>query len=219
MKSVYHYRATPIANAPSELAKIINKFNSKYKCYVIGYQPTASTPNRCNILHAHNILPTKKIEAGSTLLQYHSEPWQVDLKSQVDSRLVIAQYHAALPEYSSCKIVRNIIDFTTPGYTVNRAVGRAIRIGFSPSRKKKMGQWHNKGYSETLAVLTNLKKKYGALVEIDIISGVTLSECIRRKSLCNILIDECVTASYHRSGLEGLALGKLTICSISPEVE
>ncbi len=218
MKHIYHYRATPIANAPSELAKAINKFSSKYRCHVIGYQPTGSFPERCAILHAHNILPTKKIDAHKTLIQYHSEPWQVDLKSPVDSRLVIAQYHATLEEYSSCKIVRNVIDFTTPDYSLNR-VHKTIRIGFSPSRKKKMGKWHNKGYSETIAVLSNIKRKYQGQVEIDIISGVSLDECIRRKSKCNILIDECVTASYHRSGLEGLALGKMTVCSISPQVE
>ena len=36
--------------------------------------------------------------------------------------------------------------------------------------------------------------------------------------MCDIIIDECVTISYHRSGLEGLALGKQTICSLNPAV-
>lgn len=217
MKQVYHYRATSIANAPSELAKAINKFNSRYRCHVIGHQPTTGFPSRCDILHAHNIFPSKKI-SNRNIIQYHSEPWQVDLVSPASAKLVIAQYHATLKEYSSCKIVRNVIDFTTPQYNLKK-INDVIRIGFSPSRKQKMGQWHDKGYSETCRILSNIKRKYGNLVEIDIISGVSLDECIRRKSNCNILIDECVTASYHRSGLEGLALGKMTICSLSPLVE
>ena len=56
-------------------------------------------------------------------------------------------------------------------------------------------------------------------IEYDIIINVPLNECLKRKSKCNIIIDECVTSSYHRSGLEGLALGKMTICSIGKEVE
>ena len=88
-----------------------------------------------------------------------------------------------------------------------------------PLLNTHQSQWHDKGYSVTLTVLTKIKKIYGTDVEIDIITGVPLDQCIARKSNCNIIIDECVTASYHRSGLEGLALGKMTICSLSPEVE
>jgi hypothetical protein len=218
MRKVYHYRATPIANAPLELAKAINKFGKNYNCVMIGHGASpASTASDCDILHAHNLLPTPN-KGKKTLLQYHSEPFQVDLKGRAQQRLVIAQYHATLPEYSNCKVVRNVIDFTTPQYAV-RPVNRVIRIGYSPSRTKPLGKWHNKGYPETMAVLNSIKEKYGRTVEIDIITGVTLDQCIIRKSNCNIIIDECVTASYHRSGLEGLALGKLTICSLSPAVE
>lgn len=217
MTTVYHYRSTNIANAPIELSKAINKFNKKYKCIPIGFNSKTPIPNSCSILHAHNTLPKNKINSKK-ILQYHSEPFQVDLKSKVDARLVISQYHATLKEYSSCKIVRNIIDFTDPQYTPIK-IDSIIRIGFSPSRTNKFGKWHDKGYPETILILNNIKKKYGKFVEIDIITDVPLSECIYRKSRCNIIIDECVTASYHRSGLEGLALGKMTICSLSPEVE
>ena len=48
-------------------------------------------------------------------------------------------------------------------------------------------------------------------MEVDIITGVPLEECLRRKSTAHICIDECVTGSYHRSSLEGLALGCLVI--------
>jgi hypothetical protein len=219
MIDVFHYRETHIADAPSELAKAINRFNSKYRCYVIGKGAnTRNLPKATDILHAHNKIPLKGIRVSKTLVQYHSEPYQVDLRSPARTRLVIAQYHATLPQYANCKIVRNVIDFTTPQYNLN-PVQEKIRIGFSPSRTQKMGQWHDKGYSQTVNVLNSIKQIYGDLVDIDIIRGVSLEECIRRKARCNIIIDECVTASYHRSGLEGLALGKLTICSLSPEVE
>jgi hypothetical protein len=218
IKTVYHYSATPLAKAPVELASAINKFSKSYRCSMIGHgaaRPESAA--RYDILHAHNRLPSVNL-GKKTILQYHSEPFQVDLKSRVDNRLVISQYHATLPQYSNCKIVRNVIDFTTAQYTP-KSISNVVRIGFSPSRSTKMGQWHDKGYSVTLAVLSKIKKIYGTDVEIDIITGVPLDQCIARKSNCNIIIDECVTASYHRSGLEGLALGKMTICSLSAEVE
>ena len=218
MKIVYHYRQTPIAQAPLELAKAINKFGQGYRCEMAGLgAPNMRAFPAGSILHAHNLLPGNR-HGIKTVLQYHSEPFQVDLKSRVDRKLVISQYHATLPEYSGCSIVRNVIDFTTPQYS-SQQVSHAIKIGFSPSRTKKLGKWHDKGYDQTLAVLNKIKREYGTSVEIDVITGVSLDACIARKSKCNIIIDECVTSSYHRSGLEGLALGKLTICSLSPNVE
>lgn len=218
MRTVYHYSATPIAKAPVELASAINKFSKNYRCSMIGHG--AANPESVpayDILHAHNLLPSVN-RGKKTILQYHSEPFQVDLKSRVDKRLVISQYHATLPEYSDCKIIRNVIDFTTAQYTP-KSISNVVRIGFSPSRATKLGKWHDKGYAVTVGVLNKIKKIYGRDVEIDIITGVPLEQCIARKSNCNIIIDECVTTSYHRSGLEGLALGKMTICSLSPEVE
>ena len=38
-------------------------------------------------------------------------------------------------------------------------------------------------------------------------SGAPLEDCLARKSTAHINIDECVTGAYHRSSLEGLALG------------
>jgi len=44
-------------------------------------------------------------------------------------------------------------------------------------------------------------------VETEVITGCELKECLARKRKAHIVIDECVTGSYHRSSLEGLALG------------
>jgi hypothetical protein len=148
---------------------------------------------------------------------YHSEPALVDLNVPTKNKMVIAQYHATLDEFSDCTIVRNVIDFNQPLY--NPIYGfNEIRIGYSPSRKTKMGKWHDKGYNETLSVLTKTQNMYPNVI-IDVITDVSLEECLMRKNQCNVIIDECVTGSYHRSGLEGLALGKFTICYLSQGVQ
>ena len=132
-------------------------------------------------------------------------------------QMAISQFQATLPEYKGYKVVRNPINFYNDEYKININNNEKIRIGYSPSNTKKRSKWENKGQNRTNLILHKLNNNISN-IEIDIITNLPLNECIRRKSNCDILIDECVTGSYHRSGLEGLALGKLTICSLDQSV-
>lgn len=208
MKRVLQYKRTNIASAPDELSKAINKYSSKYTSEMY----SKHNSRVADLIHCHNKFLK---DSRSKVLQYHSEPFQCDVNLQSNlSRLVISQYHATLPEYKSCSIVRNVIDIYSDLYKY-KEIGK-IRIGYSPSIKHSYGKWHDKGYEKTVKILNRVKRKHN--VEVDIIHGVSLNECIKRKSMCSIIIDECVTDSYHRSGLEGLSLGKYTICSMSDSV-
>lgn len=211
---IAHYKKTNIACAPEAICDLINKY-TEHKSYVFGfgYSNKKLTPNT-NILHQHNV---DAISFDRKIIQYHSEPFRVNLKTNI-KKLVIAQYHATLPEYKNCVVVRNPIDLYNE-YFIPKYQGKKIKIGYSPSNTKPGSVWADKGYVETIGVLDKIKNKYGNLVDIDIIIGVPLDECLRRKSMCNIFIDEVKTPSYHRSGLESLAMGCATICSISPDVE
>lgn len=209
-----HYKATLIAHAPEAICDVINKYTD-HQSYVYGYgYPKKGLASNTTLMHLHNrnVYNFKK-----RLIQYHSEPFRVDLNTNI-TKLVIAQYHATLPEYKDCLIVRNPIDLSLPVY-LPKYNSEKIRIGFAPSVLVPTSIWADKGYTETLQVLEEIKYIFKDLIEIDIITGVPLAECLYRKSLCNIFIDEVKTPSYHRSGLESLAMGQLTICSVSPEVE
>ena len=133
------------------------------------------------------------------------------------NQMVISQFQATLPEYKNYKIVRNPINFYQDEYNININKNKNIKIGYSPSAVKRRSKWENKGINRTSVILNKLTNKFPN-IELDIITNVPLDECIRRKSHCDILIDECVTGSFHRSGLEGLALGKLTICSLNDSI-
>ena len=138
-------------------------------------------------------------------------------KSYKVKQMVIGQYQATLPIYKGYKIVRNIIDFYTDRYKIQVNNDDCIRIGFSPSNVKKRSKWETKGLNRTTKVLKKIKNRFPN-IKFDIIRNVSLEDCLIRKSNCDIIIDECVTASFHRSGLEGLALGKMTICSLDDKV-
>jgi hypothetical protein len=70
-----------------------------------------------------------------------------------------------------------------------------------------------------MPILEEIKNIFKDKVDIDVIINVPLDECLERKSMCNIFIDEVKTDSYHRSGLESLGMGITTICSMSNKVE
>lgn len=213
---IIHWKRTTIAEAPDELSKCINKFTNHNSSVV----KASSIRNRNpDIVHYHN-KTTSCPNSSKKVIQYHSEPHRVDTNynESINRKLVVAQYHATLPEYQNCQPVRNIVNFRSENYNPNEVTDK-IRVGFSPSALTNNGYWYNKGYRQTKRVLERLKKSFPEKFDFDIISGVSLSECIKRKSQCNVIIDECCTPSYHRSGLEGLALGKLTLCSFSDEVE
>ncbi len=201
---IVHYKHTGLAWSPEAIAEVINLYTEHTAEVVMAPNPIP----QCDLVHFHNV---KRVGYdGPQLIQYHSEPNRVDLAGP-DYQLVIAQYHATLPEYQGCHIVRNPLDIeASPGPTDR------IRIGYSPSITNRRNKFYDKGYEQTVAILDNIAKNHP--VEVDVITGVPLAECLRRKARCNVIIDECVTGSYHRSALEGAAIGALTICYMKPEV-
>lgn len=229
-------RRTRLADAPDSVAEAINKYTphkATISCVPLpGY----------DVIHYNNIFIPLSLNASQrSVIQYHSEPERVSDKNSfpfIDKEildriypreLVLAQYHATLPRYKNCKIVRNIIMFDeNPLYNLKRtntlndseamsasAKIQKIKIGYSPSTLARLNQHADKGYEETKKILEELPRDK---FEIDIITQVPLEECIQRKSDCDVIIDECVTGSYHRSALEGLALGKMTICYLNDDV-
>ncbi len=202
---IVHYKHTGLAWAPEAIADVTNRYTEHTAEVVIA--PRMIPP--CDVVHFHNkVIPYY----GPQLIQFHSEPDRVDLLGS-EYKLVIAQYHATLPEYQDCHIVRNPVDF--PDATIKAPTNR-IRIGYSPSIKDRRNEYYDKGYERTVGILENIAASHP--VEFDVIHGVPLAECLRRKATCNVIIDECVTGSYHRSALEGAAMGALTICYMKPEV-
>jgi hypothetical protein len=190
-----------LANAPDELIKAINLYS----------EHDAEFYRKCSegdIFHYHNQTPPEWAPAPNQVIQYHSEPFRCNLHFP-GKKLVLAQYHALLAKFSDCIPVRNVINFES--YPLIEIKDK-LRVGYSPSVKTRVNQYYDKGYVETKRILQRLKQRYPSDFDYDIITDASLEECIKRKSRCNVIIDECVTGSYHRSGLEGLALGKLTIC-------
>lgn len=225
---ILHVKGSNLAWAPDAIAEATNRWTDHvayvYQVYddeksddvrhfVDQYSNGSVNPialRGWDIVHFHN-KPRLDTDIPSLIL-YHSEPGpRVDLTYDRGPKYVVAQYQMMLPEYADCTPMRNIINFVDNPLYDPIDIRDKIRVAYSPSILEAENKWYDKGARETIPILERLKAKYPDRFDFDLIHGVPLGECLARKRMCNIVIDECVTGSYHRSGLEGLAMDKLTI--------
>lgn len=204
-----HYKRTPVAYAPEMICEVINKYTDNH-AYSFGFNSHLKLTSDTEIVHSHNLI----FDGFSRqLIQYHSEPFRCDWKVDIP-RLVIAQWPAIFDEFRNSHLVRNPVDLYSDVYSP-KYVSKKIIIGYSPSTENQNTRWHDKGFSETVAILNRIKNKYKPNVDVDVITSVSLQECLDRKSKTNIFIDEVKTGSYHRSGLESLGMGVATFCYLN----
>lgn len=164
---------------------------------------------------------------------YHSHPDACDpgVAQAGFPHFCIAQYQSLL--WRNAIPIRNVIRFDRddwPKRDAERARERKgdgkLWIGYAPTFRQSQkdqtpgsSQWHHsKGYDVTMPILEKIDKDFPGLVEVMVFEGIRYDSCIKGKALCDILVDEVVTGSYHRNTLEGLALGIPTACNVSPEV-
>jgi len=183
---------------------------------------------QADIFHFHNFYKSQElfrtypwlwdtyVAKRPRVWQVHSQrsikwmPIEEGLQDKAAKHLVIGQYHPR--EWPECTVVPNVIDIFDPLLLPqNRVWDKPIRVAYSPSRIRLLG-WDNKGYDETVPVLQKLVNE--GVIRADVIHDVPHAECLRRRGLCHIAIDEIVTGSYHLCSLEALSQGCVTIAGL-----
>src|ERR1044072_8291316 len=102
------------------------------------------------------------------------------------------------------------------------AKGDVVTIAYTPSGKHESYPaghrlyWHGKGYATTMAVLDRLAGRYPIRVEAVRARHLGHAEAPAAKRRAHIVIDECVTGSYHRNSLEGLGAGCVVVNGVGP---
>ena len=111
--------------------------------------------------------------------------------------------------------------FWDPDYSDERKAA-PIRICFTPSgnherypRSHKL-YWHSKGANTTWRVLDSLRDRFGCEIETTRSGQVPHATSLAMKRRSHIVIDECVTGSYHRNSLDGLAAGCAVVNGVGP---
>jgi hypothetical protein len=189
---------------------------------------------RCDVIHLYNFIDLDSKEfapisfrrfwdAGKPMVrQFESVPFLIAkiMKIPISTiyecpipKLVIPQY----PEryFPKAKIVPNIVFGRSEDNQPQRDEA-FIKIGYSPTWfvSARESRWDTKGYPETKKILKhihNICRREGIKAEVDLIEQVSHAECMRRKSLCDIAIDDLVTGSYHLNTLESLMMGSASL--------
>lgn len=158
----------------------------------------------------------------------HNYRWNVD-SSFVDAGfpgLVVGQYQATLQEFAGWSPVPNPVPLWETAYQPE-AKPDVITVAYTPSGRHESYAvehklyWHSKGYETTTLVLRALAARHE--IRLQIIDGAQVphAAALAMKRNAHILIDECVTGSYHRNSLEGLAMGCVVIngLGLRPPIE
>jgi hypothetical protein len=160
----------------------------------------------------------KLIDRKPVVTVAHNYAWNVDVQfvEQGLPGLVVGQYQATLPEFVNWAAVPNPIPLWEAAFSPEPK-GDVVTIAYTPSGRHESYPeghrlyWHGKGYETTMRVLDALARRYPIAVLAVGDRQMSHADALAAKRRAHIVIDECVTGSYHRNSLEGLACGAVVV--------
>ncbi|MDQ3747265.1 MAG: glycosyltransferase, partial [Acidobacteriota bacterium] len=181
------------------------------------------------IVHNGKVEPRhRRLLAGKAVITMaHNYIWNVEqgFVREGFPGVVVGQYQAALAEFAGWSLVPNPVPLWEEAYRP-APKSDAVTVCYTPSgRHEKYPEghrlyWHSKGYETTLRALERLAARLAVKLEVTRERQVSHAESLAMKRRAHVLIDECVTGSYHRNSLEGLAAGCVVVngLGLRPEV-
>lgn len=172
------------------------------------------------IVHNGKVDPAhrRRLIGKPVVTMAHNYRWNVDC-SFVEAGfpgVVVGQYQATLPEFAGWTVVPNPLPLWEAAYRPE-AKPDVVTIAYTPSGRHERYPpdhrlyWHGKGYDTTTRVLRRLAERHGIRVLATGDAQVSHAAALAMKREAHIVIDECVTGSYHRNSLEGLAAGCVVV--------
>ncbi len=172
------------------------------------------------VVHNGKVAPShaRLLSAKPVITMAHNYGWNVDMGfvRRGQPGVVVGQYQATLPEFAGWAVVPNPVPLWEPAYQPGVKPDQ-VTIAFTPSGRHErypVGHrlyWHGKGFATTMRVLERLARRYPLRLETTASGPVTHERSLEMKRGAHIVIDECVTGSYHRNSLEGLAAGCVVV--------
>ncbi|HEY8561399.1 MAG TPA: glycosyltransferase [Pyrinomonadaceae bacterium] len=247
---IVSYATTPVAGVPAILARCIDaRTEHSARCVWLtnGYgngvdfagdvewekapQTAENLLAEADLIVAHNgkvAAAHEKYLAGKPVVTMaHNYLWNVDDRfvKKGFAGVVVGQYQAALDEFRGWSVVPNPIPLWETCFRPAEK-NAALTICYTPSGKHERYPkshrlyWHSKGYETTVKILRRLARRFPIRLEIVGDRQISHAESLAMKRRAHIVIDECVTGSYHRNSLEGLACGAVVVngLGIMPEV-
>jgi len=223
---------TALAGAPYELMKCLNRYTDVQTRWIAlrtGYSDGRVFPcdllwvrdrvkcieelKYADIVHVHNESCSwigDLIKGKKVLIQFHSCPKRntyKDLK-QLSGNCYTLYQPMQLREYSGLPGLPNLIDPEEYRPIERKNMGRPIVV-FAPTNSWKMFQIGSKASEEVVKILQGLR----GLAAVDIFSNLVYVENLKRKQLADIVIDDVVGETFHRTSLEGACFGLAVLTS------
>jgi GT2 family glycosyltransferase len=238
---IVSYATTPVVGVPSILARCINArtVHAARSAWRGGDYATGAThdgdldwvsaPDRVAaeidaadlvILHNGKLDPRHRAAVAdkAVLTLAHNYMSNVDqgFVRQGFPGLVVGQYAATLPEFADWSVVPNPVPLWERAFAPE-SKNAELTICYTPADKHEIYPaghplyWHGKGYTATMAVLDRLSARFPLRIEAIRDRHLPHGDILAMKRRAHIVIDECVTGSYHRNSLEGLACGCVVV--------
>jgi hypothetical protein len=138
--------------------------------------------------------------------------------------VVVGQHQATFAEYRGWSVVPNPIPLWEEHFRPGERKGM-LTVCFTPSDKHERypldhwSYWHSKGYRSTMEILDRLAARFAIRLETVSKHPLDHINVLELKRRAHIVIDECVTGSYHRNSLEGLATGCVVLNALGSKPE
>ncbi|HST50361.1 MAG TPA: glycosyltransferase [Pyrinomonadaceae bacterium] len=181
------------------------------------------------VVHNGKVDPRhRRLIAGKPVVTMaHNYIWNVEQNFVREGfpGVVVGQYQASLAEFAGWSSVPNPVPVWETAYQPEPK-GEAITICYTPSGKHEKYPeghrlyWHSKGFETTMRVVERLAARFPLKLEVTRERQVSHAGSLAMKRRAHVVIDECVTGSYHRNSLEGLAAGCVVVngLGLRPEV-
>ena len=217
---------TPLAGAPWEIMKCLNKYTDikvRWISLKDRYRDGRVFPK--DLIWGTNGTECLKAIREADVIHIHNEPF---VHHNFYGKPVVAQFHSVpiRPTYNilskktrhnytimqpmqmreyKLPVLPNMID-VEEYLPINRDSER-LKIVFAPTNTRKIGMIASKGMDE----ITKLLSQFNDKADIDIFRGVSYLDNLKRKQNSDILIDDVVGDTFHRTTLEGCCFGVAVI--------
>lgn len=156
-----------------------------------------------------------------SIVMAHNYLWNVDtaLLREGHPGVVVGQYQATLPDFAGWGVVPNPIPLWEAAHQPGPK-DATVTIAYTPSGRHESYPeghrlyWHGKGYATTMRALDALSRRHALKILAVRDRQLSHAEALAAKRAAHVVIDECVTGSYHRNSLEGLAAGAVVVNGI-----
>lgn len=235
--NILHLSSTHVSGAPGNLSDAINNYTEHESDWLQfhhfdDYDYGMMYLNKADVIHWHNGFCSplyKHSKNKKHVITFHSPPNNEDVLHALQNipkcivKTVVGQYHACLGMFKNMQVVRNVVDVSKykdlqPDQSYVPGLCNFI---MTPTPTQEATIWQRKGETMMKLVFESLVIDYGWRNKISYreLSRVPFEYALAAKKGADVVMDECITPSYHLSGIEGLALGKPTFCWLDNRVE